>query len=359
MQHHDVSAGTALDAAAPRALTTSDQDAAMSAYVEAFYTVTDGAGNFVLDTVSRAYPQEIDFWRMAEEIEMVEDAYDRTHDPRYKTMVEELYAGFVKVHGANWLGNIYNDDLMWITIACLRAYKITGKDAYLKQARQCFDATWNRAYDPTDGGVWWTTDNTSKNACVNGPTAIAAVLLFQCGAGAEYLERAKTVFGWEVKTLYHSDGRVCDNITAEGVIHDVALSYNQGTFIGAAHLLNQTTGTKDYEQYAITATAFTRDHCSGENAPGIIRNEYTIGQGNSDNAGFKGIFARWCGLWVRESGNTEFLPWLHLNARTVFDNRNSAGLSWGVWGKRTPDDLVAAWECSSAIAMIQNVPPSE
>lgn len=339
------------------ALSARDQDRAIDAYRDAFYTETDGAGNFVRDDVRRGYPGGGDFWRCAEEIEMVEDAYNRSGNPIYRRMIDALYRGFVRVNGADWMGNHYNDDLMWITIACLRAYRITGNVAYYDQAKRVFDNVWDRAYDDSlGGGLWWSTDNRSKNACVNGPAAIAAMLLYRCGAGEDYLEKARAVFFWEVNTLYRPDGVIADNISARGRVNGGATTYNQGTFIGAADLLEQATGAGIYDPLAVSVADYTEWHCSGENAPGILRAEYSRRDPNNDCAGFKGIFSRWCCRWISDSGHREYLPWLEYNAQTVFDERNAAGLSWGIWGRRTPDGRRTAWECSSAVAMIQNVP---
>jgi len=353
-----LSVATAVSAQSTKAYTAADQDASIAAYVEQFYLVEDGVGNFALENAERREPGTTSFWKMAEEFEMVEDVYDRTGDDRYKTMIGELYKGFIKIHGADWMWNEYNDDLMWITMGCLRAFRITGDSKYYQQGKSCFDATWARAYDPVNGGVWWKTDNLSKNACILGPTAIAAVLMYQCGAGDEYLDRARDVFEWERKILFHEDdenGLINDHVLASGEVKGGALSYNQGTFIGAAHLLNTAYGTTEYEPYAVSAARFMRDHCTGQNAPGVMLNDYRMGDGDNDGGGFKGIFARWCGKWVRETENTEILPWLQLNAQTVHDLRNTAGLSWGIWGKQTPDTPLASWECSSAVSMMQNV----
>lgn len=341
------------------AYSTRDQDAAIEAYLETFYVVENGIGNFVVNNTERTYPGELNFWKMAEEIEMVEDAFDRTQDTRYSAVAESLIRGFIKVHGADWSWNKYNDDLMWITMACLRAHLFTGNPEFYDIGKSCFDSTWLRAYDTEAGGVWWTTDNGSKNACILGPTAIAAALMYQCGGGDEYLDRALTVFNWEKNALYHDNGLIQDSITPDGVCHGGALSYNQGTFIGAAHLLNVATKTTDFERCAVAATEYAREHCTGQNAPGVFWNEYHIGDGDNDGAGFKGIFARWCGKWIRETGHDEFLPWLRLNAQTVVDQRNSKGLSWGIWGKPTPDGPLAAWECSGSVALLQNIPPAK
>jgi len=341
-----------------KAYSKTDQDEVVDDFISAFYTTEDGAGNFVIDNKTRKYPGELDFWRMAEELEVVEDVFDRSKESKHKQLVIELHKGFVKVHGSDWSANIYNDDLMWITMASARAYKITDDSSYLSTAIACFDLTWDRAFDPTDGGLWWTTDNTSKNACIAGPGALAALLLYQCTGKDEYLQKAKTVFNWEVKTLFEPSGMIHDHITAEGVINGGATTYNQGTFIGAAHLLGLATGTTDYEQYALSTARYTRDYCIEPGSPGILRNEYARGDGSNDCAGFKGIFTRWCGLWARDTNNTEILDWMRTNVDTVLTHRNVHGVTWGHWADPTPDAAVTAWECSSAVALLQNIPPS-
>jgi predicted alpha-1,6-mannanase (GH76 family) len=335
-----------------------EQDAVVNAFLNAFYTSENGAGNFVLDSVTKKYPGELDFWRMAEELEVAEDIYDRSKEAKHKAIVEELFKGFLKVNGTDWSANIYNDDLAWITIAAARAYKITGESSYLETAVSTFAYIWVRAYDPSDDGLWWTTDNTSKNACIAGPAAVAALLLHQCTGDDEYLDMAKTIFNWEVKTLYDASGMVHDHVTAEGVVSGGATTYNQGTFVGAAHLLNLATGTTDYEEYALTTARYTRDNCIAPGGAKILRGEYEKGDGNNDCAGFKGIFTRWCGLWARDTGNTEILDWMRTNVDAVLTNRNSFGLTWGHWADTTPETALSPWECSSAVALLQNVPPA-
>ena len=91
------------------------------------------------------------FWTGAETFEIVIDAYEHTGDARYKEMIDQIYEGFTKDYKHQevegwWGGNDYNDDLMWITIACARSYLATEDTKYLATAKVNFDNTYARAW---------------------------------------------------------------------------------------------------------------------------------------------------------------------------------------------------------------------
>src|SRR5579862_4047880 len=139
---------------AARAISPSDQDQAMSSFVSEFYYVDrSGRGFFKVDT-SGALPDKYHFWQTAEEIEVVEDAYERSHNLVYKKMIGQLIDGLNHLAAANQASNAsdwcswngYNDDIMWACIALLRAYRDTGHYAYVEQAKAQFDQAWNRPY---------------------------------------------------------------------------------------------------------------------------------------------------------------------------------------------------------------------
>ena len=85
-------------------------------------------------------------------------------------------------------------------------------------ARKNFDLCYARAATPDlGGGLWWKVDNRSKNACVNGPGAIAAFLLGKATGDDAYTSKAKETFQWLRDTLFDSaTGRVSDNINLRG-----------------------------------------------------------------------------------------------------------------------------------------------
>ena len=135
---------------------------AVNSFNNAFYVKNeDGLGYFKLNTVG-GLPTRTQFWMCCEMIEMIEDAFDATHDPVYSGMASQLLDGLnVLISGtedfASW--DIYNDDIMWAVIALARGYKITHNKAYLSQAEIQFNAVWNRGWDTKNGGLFWTTAN--------------------------------------------------------------------------------------------------------------------------------------------------------------------------------------------------------
>ena len=78
------------------------------------------------------------FWTRAEMFEVVVDAYEKTGEEKYKDLMAQMYRGFVKSYGEEWSDNDFNDDIMWMTIGCARAYELTGETFYKEQAEHHF-----------------------------------------------------------------------------------------------------------------------------------------------------------------------------------------------------------------------------
>ncbi|MEI9962684.1 MAG: glycoside hydrolase family 76 protein [Limisphaerales bacterium] len=217
------------------AFTTNDASTIFNSYIKAFYSLNGTNGHFKNDQGGGI----ADFWKQAEEIECVTDAYEWTSNANYKVIIENLLNGFVKNNGTNWSSNPYNDDSMWASIAFARGYLVTGEARFKNIARWNFDMIFERAWDTNlGGGLYWTTTNDTKNACVNGPGGIAAFLLYQICADDSYLTKAKNIFNWERSVLFNPNtGAVSDSIGINGKIHPWTSTYNQGTFIGLANFL--------------------------------------------------------------------------------------------------------------------------
>ena len=220
------------------AFTARDVDTIASSYLSSFYTVS-GTNGYIKDrqTGGVAY-----FWGQAEMIECVIDAYEWTSNSTYQAMITNLLNGFITQNGANWSGNIYNDDIMWAVMAFARGGVATGRSNYIAIAKSNFDMCYARAWDNVlGGGLYWTTDNNTKNACVNGPGSIAASVLYQIYGDNNYFLKASNMYYWERSVLYNTNsGAIADAIGTNGVINYWASTYNQGTFIGAAHFLGPT-----------------------------------------------------------------------------------------------------------------------
>ena len=329
-----------------------DADAALSAFNRAFYVESKGAGLFRATTTASSWAP---FWRSAELIEMVEDAYQRSGRPVYRRMVAELRRGVLARFGGDWTGHRkYNDDVMWMVLAFLRAYEITGDTACRDVAKRNFDAAFDRGWnDDFGGGLWWTADRQEKSACVAGPAAIAAWHLYRALGNASYLAKARRLYSWLRQRLFdETTGAVYDHVSrgddGSDRVDRATYTYNQGTFIGAADLLYGTTNDTTYHDDARRALEFARTDLT---ADGVLRKE-GIGR---DGGGFKGIFARYAVEFVRHSRNTEYGPWFVLNARAAWQHRDARGLMGQDWSAPTPGGKLHAFDCSSAVVLLQQL----
>jgi predicted alpha-1,6-mannanase (GH76 family) len=329
------------------AIGSRDANAAFNAYNSQFYVVSNGLA-YYQDNTAGGRSQ---FWVNAEQIEMIEDAYERTHSAATRRMIEQTIAGFVSAHGTNWTANKYNDDIAWMTIACERGYLATGNDFYRSLAKQNFDAIYARAYDNAlGGGLWWTTDMKGKHACINGPAAISACLLSQMYNDQSYLAKARALYSWERGVLFNpTNGAIYDNIRLGGNIGHKVFTYNEGTFIGAADLLWKLTGQTNYLNDAVLAANYTRQVLSTDGILPVY--------GSGDAAGFNGIFMRWMARFANDSHRwPQFYGWLSANADAAWKVRRADNLSWQDWNSPAPAGVLNSWNCSDTVVILQVVP---
>lgn len=329
---------------ATKAFWPADADTIFNSYNNAFYVSSGGNAIYKMNTGTGTGPG---WWTFAEEIEMTLDAYGRTGSTGTRDMVTALCNGFISHYGTLWTSNMFNDDIMWATIAFARAYQITGNTTFRNCAKSNFDAVYARAWDSNlGGGLWWTTAKNEKNACVNSPGAIAAYLLYQIYSDSSYLTKSQNMYNWVKNVLFvPGTGAVYDNINSSGVINTWTFTYNQGTFIGAANYLGQVAD-------ATSAANFTRDTmCSG----GLLPDAGEEG----DGSGFNGIFLRWMAKFMKDrnlQGN--YLAWLQMSANAAWNvRRTSDNLSWPAWTQPTPTTGVRhSFGCSNAVIALQVVP---
>jgi predicted alpha-1,6-mannanase (GH76 family) len=316
-----------------------------NSHLDAFYQETNGKAWFKESTDGG----KVSFWMRAEQLEMVLDAFERTTNSQYLSIFTNLFLGFIADHGRTWEKNEYNDDIMWMVIACTRAYLLSKNSEFLDVGRTNFDLCYARAFSKDlGGGLWWKTDNKSKNACVNGPAVIAAYLLGTATGQKKYYDIATNLFLWERATLFDTNtGKVFDHIKINGSLAAFALTYNQGTFIGAANYLG-------FTNEAHLAAIFTMEKLSPS---GFFPKSGERG----DGGGFNGIAARWIAKFVYErSLQKEFEPWLQKNADAAWKARRSTdNLCWCRWPDPTPEGTRYSWGCSSAVVLMLVVNPSE
>ena len=165
----------------------------------------------------------------------------------------------------------------------------------------------------------------SKNACANGPAAIIAARLYKITNEKEYLDWALKIYNWEKATLFNpATGAIYDNINGNtNVIDKTTLSYNQGTFVGAAFELFKITGEQAYLNEARKAAYY----CISDASMLDLGNNILRDEGNGDGGLFKGIFMRYFALLIQEPTLDEG----YKKKFTTFFNNNVAVL----WQKGT------------------------
>ena len=312
-------------------------DIMAGAFSSAFY-VQNGSSGYFKNTQTDGITY---FWGQAEMIETVIDAYEWSGDETYLAMSTNLLNGFIQNNGSYWSYNMYNDDIIWAVLAFVRVAEHTGNSYYADVAKSNFDMCYARAWDETyGGGIYWTTDNRSKNACANANTAIAAYMLYEMYGDSAYLDKANAVYDWERATLFNADsGAIYDNIGSGG-ISTWSSTYNQGTFIGAAHFLGHTEDAKLAAYYTMTRL------CSS----GILP-QYGIA---GNNSGFNAIFLRWMNRFIKDRDlQDQYGPWLKKNAVAAWNVRRADNLSWCQWREPSPADInFYAWDCISSYSAL-------
>lgn len=283
------------------------------------------------------------WWSDAEMIETILDAFETTQCQRYHDIFHELYANFISRNGSDWTYNEYNDDITWMVLACVRAYKFFNNEEYLKLARKNYDAMYDRSLQKYGTLVWkQSQDNKlSSNSCINNPAAIAACFLAEATGDESYYHKAGSLYAAQRKLLFNpSDGHVYDSRTwnKDGTMADNfnswASTYNQGTMLGAAVLLYQHTGEKRYLTDANRIYDYTIRHLC--NSDSIINVCQTI---SGDLSGFKGILMRYARLYATALHRPDVSDWIAKNAAKAWQNRNSNGVTWSAWLTKTADDL--------------------
>lgn len=309
-----------------------------------------------------------EFWKFAEMIELVEDMYDRsvgnsTEQEFYKTRIDLLMKGFYLVFDTDWLWNDWNDDIVWMVLASVRAAKITGNWTYRDIGKQNFDAMYNRAID-TDAvsgtALLWMNNGDTKNTCVNGPAIIAALEIFQQTQNISYYTIAKHLYSWLNRNMVAPDvpGMIYDHFDiTTGSIDKRTFTYNAGVYVGSAIRLHE---MQDANR-AINYVMANLTNGASPQLEGILHTEYDPIQDNdADAAGFIGVFSRYACQYVQASKRVDVFEWLTFNANTAWRFRNRRGLEWADFHQGPGQQmLLSAWETTSLQVLTQCLPLSQ
>lgn len=284
------------------------------------------------------------YWPTAHGLDVLTDMYIRKPSAALKERMDAVITGVKEKNGNTYI-NYYYDDMEWMALACLRAFKATN-DAQYKDVAQLLWADIKGGWSSDlGGGIWWRKDNPSKNAPSNLPAAILAARLYREFNNADDLEWAKKIYNWQKDVLYEpNSGWVYDNIDAAGNKNTSwKFTYNQGTFIGAALELYLITNSSLYINDAIKAADYTIS--SGQLtdiANGILKDE-----GGGDGGLFKGIFVRYFNSLIidgnlESSKKTQYINFLKTNAQKLWNGGTNKsqilfGTAWNTQPGATTD----------------------
>jgi len=332
--------------------TSADATTAYAAFNKYFY---NSSAKLYYSTTDKSALGAI--WTQAIYWDLAMDVYQRTNDTAQLRMVNDIYVG-----GANQYDN-YNwnntttwfiyDDMMWWVTALARANQLTGNAAYLQNSIAGFNRVWAGSYDPVNGGMFWDFQHSGKNACINYPTVIAAVRLYQITKDTTYLVKAKSVYAWAKANLVNkSNGEIADHKIGDGAPGYQDYTYNQGTAIGAGVMLYKVTGDTTYLADAKQAADYTKNN--------MCTNGILPAEGDFNEQGvLKAIFGQYIMMLINDGGQKQYLSWVQQNINTGWANRDPArNLTYRSYAVPCPTGEIQSYEGSSVVTLMQICPPA-
>lgn len=302
-------------------------------------------------------------WVQAIYWDMIMNAYKRTQAPKYRQLISDIYqGGYEQYDKYNWNNKVewfIYDDMMWWIISLARAYEITGEPKYLASAASGFYHTFKESHDDARGGMWWSFAHDAKMSCINFPTIVGAMTLYNVTKDPDYLDKAKKLYAWARPIFLDKEGRVADSMRyhfqrKDGISTDWTTNlYNQATFIGSAVMLYKETGEKAYLDDAILATDHVqRSMCD---ANGLLIAKNGVEQGI-----YAAIFAQYVIRLIEDGKQPQYAEWLQKNINTAWNNRDAArNITFKEAAQPCPTGVIESYDASGCPALMQVISPTK
>ncbi|MGO4546072.1 glycoside hydrolase family 76 protein [Paenibacillus sp. 2TAB23] len=263
------------------------------------------------------------YWWMAHAVDVLVDGLVRTGAPHYADRLAQFYIGIVERNGGALPNELY-DDMEWMALAWLRAYKATGEEKYKAAALELWadiKTGWN---EHMGGGIAWQKSQLDyKNTPANAPAVILAAKLYLEFKADDDLAWALKIYKWQKEKLVDPEtGFVWDGMNRNGdgaVDKEWKFTYCQGVYIGAGVELFRATGEQSYLQDASRSFRAAVAELA-DPATSVLPDEET-----GDGGLFKGILIRYAAELVKETGDTGALQLLLRNAEQLWLNGKSQG----------------------------------
>jgi predicted alpha-1,6-mannanase (GH76 family) len=273
-------------------------------------------------------------WQPALAVDAVINTYQRTGDPAYRVVVERSFARY---RGRRM--PFYDDD-GWFLNAWLRAYEVTGDEAYLDEARSLFTGLTHGWDDVCGGGMWWRKDRTYKNAITIELFLLAAGRLHRLENGAgDYGDWAARAWRWfDASGMINASHLVNDGLGTDCSNNGgTTWTYNQGVILGGLAERWRATGDRDCLTRAegiagaAIATLVDADGLLREPCEDAMAGSWRDAGCDGDQQIFKGVFAQGLARLYHAGGNAAYANFLRANADAVWAGRDpgdGVGLRW-------------------------------
>jgi Glycosyl hydrolase family 76 len=131
------------------------------------------------------------------------------------------------------------DDNGWWGLAFVNAYRATGSERWLTDAKRALAYIAAAGWDTRNGGLWWNTDHPYKAGAALASDTLLATLLYQLTKSSFALEQARKFLAWGNSAGFSA----ADGLYAGSSLNPTPIDYAEGPLIYAQALLCTTTGT--------------------------------------------------------------------------------------------------------------------
>ena len=195
-------------------------------------------------------------------------------------------------------------------------------------------------------------------ACINYPTTVGAMTLYNVTKDPDYLEKAKSVYAWSRDVFFDKEkGRIADNMhyhfqRQNGMDIDWTTQlYNQATFIGSAVMLYKATGEKAYLDDAVLAADYVRNEMC--DADGLLPFKNGVEQGI-----YAAIFAQYIIRLIEDGNQLQYMDWLRHNIDVAWNNRDvNRNVTFKDAAKPCPTGVMESYDASGCPALMQVISP--
>lgn len=252
------------------------------------------------------------YWIYAQAFDAVLDGVERTKGAKWKGEIARLFDA--QERRGFQVG--FFDDENWMTLALLRAHRLTGEARYLAKAEELMRDIMHNGWD--GHGVWWDRVHSQRATASNfGPVITAARLYGQTGEMAYRTFAEKVYANWYPKMVNPTTHQVADHVSPEGKITWWKFTYNEGLAIGASTALYQMTKDATYLQHAHEVAGFMVEHETTSVSGWKVLFDGDGCSGDCD--AFKGIgYRHLLDLYELDKSHAEYLTILKDSAEAVW-----------------------------------------